>query len=79
LLLAGLDLRANLNQVRQPVLLICGDFDPLVGKDCEEELLRGLPSAERIEIPGCGHYPYFSHPEVLTEIIRMFLSPRTGC
>jgi pimeloyl-ACP methyl ester carboxylesterase len=78
LLLAGLDLRATLGEVRQPVLLVCGDHDPLVGKMCEEELLQGLPSAERIEIPGCGHYPYFSHPEVLSEIVRTFLTPRTG-
>ncbi len=74
LLMQALDLRPILPEIRQPVLVICGDQDPLVGKPCEEELLQGLPSSQRIEIPGCGHYPYFSHPEVLAEIIRLFLT-----
>ena len=40
-----LDLRPLLPSIRQPVLLICGDCDPLVGKKCEEDLQRGLPNA----------------------------------
>ena len=36
-----LDLRPTLPSIKQPVLLICGDRDPLVGKQCEEELQRG--------------------------------------
>ncbi len=75
LMLHPLDLRPILPEIRQPVLLVCGDRDPLVGKECEEELLHGLPLARRIEIIGCGHYPYFSHPEVLAEIIRDFFTP----
>ena len=52
-------------KIRQPVLLICGDCDPLVGKDCEEVLRAALPIASRAEIVGCGHMPQFSHPEML--------------
>jgi pimeloyl-ACP methyl ester carboxylesterase len=74
-LLHRLDLRPILPEVRQPVLLVCGDHDPLVGKACEETLLDGLPNAGRVELSNCGHNPLFTHPEVLAEIVRRFLTP----
>ncbi len=76
LLLHRLDLRPLLPEIRQPVLLVCGESDPLVGKGCEEELLDGLPNVGRVELTGCGHNPIFSHPEVLAEVVRRFLTPK---
>lgn len=73
LMIHRLDLRPILPSVRQPILLVCGDADPLVGKECEEELLRGLPNAVRAELTGCGHLPQFSHPEALAELTARFL------
>ncbi len=78
LLLHRLDLRPLLPHIRQPVLLICGEHDPLVGKSCEQELLHGLPRARRVELPGCGHLPQFSHPELLAEVVGQFLTPTPG-
>jgi pimeloyl-ACP methyl ester carboxylesterase len=75
LLLHRTDLRPLLPEVRQPVLLVCGDRDPLVGKDCEEVLLRGLPSAGRVELPHCGHFPYLTHPDLLADVVARFLTP----
>jgi 3-oxoadipate enol-lactonase len=75
LLLHQVDLRPVLGEVRQPVLLITGDRDPLVGKECTETLLRGLPNARHAEVVGCGHFPFFTHPEVLAELVREFLTP----
>jgi pimeloyl-ACP methyl ester carboxylesterase len=75
LLIHRLDLRPVLPNIRQPVLMICGDNDPLVGPVCEEELLRGLSSAGRATIMDCGHNPLFSHPETLAELARQFLTP----
>jgi pimeloyl-ACP methyl ester carboxylesterase len=77
-LLHRLNLRPLLTSIRQPVLLVCGEHNPLVGKNCEEDLLHGLPSAGRVELSGCGHNPLFTHPEVLAEVVRGFLTPR-GC
>lgn len=65
-----LDLRPILPTIQQPVLMICGDRDPLVGKTCEAELRQGLPNVARAEIENCGHMPQLTHPEVLAEIIR---------
>jgi pimeloyl-ACP methyl ester carboxylesterase len=70
------DLRPILPQIRQRILLICGDRDRIVGRACAEDLLRGLPNAARAEIEGCGHLPQFTHPEVYAEIIEQFLGSK---
>ncbi len=75
LILSQLDLRPLLPDIRQPVLIVCGDHDPLVNKRCERELLAGLPNVGRAELAGCGHIPAFTHPEALAEIVRRFLLP----
>jgi pimeloyl-ACP methyl ester carboxylesterase len=75
LILHQLDLRHLLSDIRQTVLLVCGDADPLVGKKCEEVLQAGLPNATRIELQNCGHMPQFTHPEVLAELTLRFLTP----
>jgi pimeloyl-ACP methyl ester carboxylesterase len=75
LLLDQVDLRPLLPQVRQPVLLVCGDRDTVVGPAYQEMLLEGLPSAGRVILEGCGHIPSYTHPEVLAEIVRQFLTP----
>jgi pimeloyl-ACP methyl ester carboxylesterase len=75
LMIHRLDLRPLLPEIRQPVLLICGDHDPLVGPSCEEALLSGLRNAGRAKISECGHNPIFSHPEILAELTRRFLTP----
>ena len=74
-LLHEVDLRPLLPAIRQPVLLICGDRDPLVGQACADELQRGLPNVARAEIEKCGHLPHFTHPEVLSEVVRRFALP----
>jgi pimeloyl-ACP methyl ester carboxylesterase len=75
-LLHRTDLRALLGEIRQPVLLVCGDRDPLVGRACEDVLLRGLPSAGRVEVSHCGHFPYLTHPDLLAAVVCDFLTPR---
>ena len=75
LVLNRLDLRPLLPAIRQPILLVCGDHDPLVDKACEQTLLSALPDVTRAEISGCGHLPLFTHPEVLAELTYRFLAP----
>jgi len=77
LLLQGVDLRPALPAVRQPVLLVTGDLDPLVPAACTAALRAGLPQSGHVELPGCGHYPQFSHPNTLAEIVCHFLCPHT--
>jgi pimeloyl-ACP methyl ester carboxylesterase len=74
LMLHRLDLRSILPALQQSVLMICGDSDPLVGPTCQRELMQGLHFITRAEIEQCGHQPHLTHPEVLAEIVRQFLS-----
>jgi pimeloyl-ACP methyl ester carboxylesterase len=60
-----LDVRPLLKEIRQPVLLLDG----------EQELLQKLPNARRVEIVGGGRFPCLTHPEVLAELVREFLTP----
>ena len=74
-LVHNVDLRPILPAIRQPVLLMCGDRDTAVPRDCEEVLLAGLPNAGRVEINNCGHLPHYTHPEVFAEVARQFFTP----
>ncbi|MHB1426364.1 MAG: alpha/beta fold hydrolase [Gemmataceae bacterium] len=74
-LLHRIDLRPILSAIRQPMLLICGDCDRVVPRPHEEMLLQGLPNAGRVVIEGCGHVPSYTHPEVLAQVVRQFLTP----
>jgi pimeloyl-ACP methyl ester carboxylesterase len=76
LLMHRTDLRSILADIYQPILLVCGDRDPLVDRTYEEVLLKGLRNAGRVELPRCGHFPYYTHPELLAEVVRGFLTPR---
>jgi pimeloyl-ACP methyl ester carboxylesterase len=78
LLLHDTDLRPILPAIRQPILMVCGDRDPLVRRAHEEVLLTGLPNVRRLELDNCGHFPFLTHPDVLAEIVRQFLTPPSG-
>ena len=41
-----------------------------------ENHLQSLPNVARAEIEQCGHLPQYTHPEVLSEVVRQFLLPR---
>lgn len=79
LMIHGTDLRGILAEIRQPILLITGLLDPLVGKACAEVLMRGLPNAAKAEMTNAGHFPYFSHPHTLAQIIDRWLTPVESC
>jgi pimeloyl-ACP methyl ester carboxylesterase len=54
-----------LRDIRQPVLLLGG----------KQESLGELPNARHAEIVGSGRFPCLTHPEVLAELVRAFLTP----
>jgi 3-oxoadipate enol-lactonase len=72
---ARIDLRPILGDIHQPILLVCGDRDPIVREEMTQELLDCLPSAGRVVLEGCGQVPSFTHPEALAHVIRHFLTP----
>ena len=74
-LLNGVDLRANLPEIRQPVLLLHGDRDSVMPRRYADELLGGLGSAGLVVLEGAGHVPCYTHPEAMAEVVRQFLTP----
>jgi 3-oxoadipate enol-lactonase len=74
LMVLSVDLRPKLPAIRQPVLMVCGDCDPIVTAACEGPLLEKLPNVARVELPGCGHYPQYTHAPLVAEVVRQFLA-----
>jgi pimeloyl-[acyl-carrier protein] methyl ester esterase len=77
-LLAGLDelrdtdLRKSVIAVRQPVLVVHGEDDPLMPLAAGRWLAEHLPSA-RIEVfAECAHAPFLSRPDRFIELLRDF-------
>jgi 3-oxoadipate enol-lactonase len=70
----GADLRALLPEIRQPILAIVSDDDPLVSPACTEELMCGLPRIRRVDIPHGGHFTIYSHPNEVAEATGSFLA-----
>ncbi|MGL4554456.1 MAG: alpha/beta fold hydrolase [Gemmataceae bacterium] len=75
-MLHRLDLRPELASVRQPVLLVAGDRDPVAPVAHAQMVRQGLPSGGLAILEGCGHVPAYTHPELFAEVIRDFLTPR---
>jgi pimeloyl-ACP methyl ester carboxylesterase len=78
LMILDIDLRPLLPRVRQPVLMVCGDRDTIVPRVCEGPLLNGLPNVARVEIPGSGHYPQYTHAPLVAELVRQFFTAPTN-
>jgi len=71
--LAKLDLRAELTDVKVPVLVLVGEHDEATPPPMSRELAAGLPKADLKIIPGCAHVPQLQSPGLFLEMIRDFL------
>jgi pimeloyl-ACP methyl ester carboxylesterase len=71
-LLHDLDLRGLLPGIRQPVLLLSGEAEPLANKRCATALLTGLPNVARVELPQCAQQALYTHPGQLAETVLEF-------
>jgi pimeloyl-ACP methyl ester carboxylesterase len=67
------DIRPLLPQIAQPVLLVCGDRDPLVPHEHQQYLFTHLRNAVMFQITDCGHFPALTHPEALAGAVERFL------
>lgn len=74
LIIDTLDLRPLLPKIPHPVLMIGGDVDGIVFRWCEAEVEAGLTDVRRVELSPCGHYPQYTMPGPLAEVIRGFVA-----
>jgi pimeloyl-ACP methyl ester carboxylesterase len=57
----------------KPVLLICGDKDPITPLAESEEMKQRLPEAELVVVPDGGHVVLMEHAEQVNEAMLEFL------
>lgn len=66
----ALDLRAGLDKVTVPVLIVHGRQDPL---ESAEELRETFPHARMVMIENAGHFPWLENPRPFYRALRGFL------
>ncbi|HXH72752.1 MAG TPA: alpha/beta fold hydrolase [Mariprofundaceae bacterium] len=59
-MLAELDLRGVLPEVRQPALVLHGEADAIIPVAAGRYLSEQLPAADWHSFPGCGHAPFLT-------------------
>lgn len=67
------DLRADLSQLRCPLLIIQGDKDTLVPVQVGNAMQSLYPSSQLRIIANAGHAPFLSHPVLLVDTIGSWL------
>lgn len=73
------DLYPILDQIRQPVLLICGDADKITPLEKSVELNRLLPDSRLLVIPRAGHFVFLEEEQKITAPIISFLCGENRC
>ncbi len=49
---------ATFANIKNPVLMLHGDFDPHPGVQIRDQLIEYMPQLEYVEFANCGHYPW---------------------
>lgn len=71
-LLRQLDLRAQVELIRQPALVLHGRDDAVVPAAAGEWLARTLPAATTHIFDACGHAPFLSQPASFQHILEVW-------
>jgi pimeloyl-ACP methyl ester carboxylesterase len=78
-LVEGFDLSSRLERIRVPALVLTGDRDLLVSSASLEALCRGIPCCQQVNLQGCGHLAFVTHPERIASEVDDFLTARRYC
>ena len=68
-------LRAEVEHLRKPTLLIHGDRDTLAPVQAAHWMMQNLPTGFLRVIAGASHAPFLSHQEQFIEAVVQFLEP----
>jgi len=74
--LAAMDLRARVDAITVPVLVIAGQRDTLVPAAAGAWLAAALPAGRLASIAGAAHAPFLSHPEAFFAASEAFCDGR---
>jgi len=67
------DLLPRLKEIKEPVLLICGEHDEAVVKTVEA-YRAAFSNADMIVLPGASHMHHLEEPELFLQAVRKFLA-----
>lgn len=76
--LIGADLRAAAGAIRVPTLVVAGEHDRLTPPQAGAWWAARINGARWLQVPGAGHAPFLSHPEVVAQALGAFLDEH-GC
>jgi pimeloyl-ACP methyl ester carboxylesterase len=63
--------------IRQPLLILLGELDPLCWPEHAGQLKSLSPGAQVLRLHGLGHLPFLQDPQEMHRQISFFLSSRT--
>ena len=63
----------ELDQIKCPTLVICGEEDILKERKFSEIIAREIENSEFVLIPDCGHVTIFEKPNVLNSVLLGFI------
>jgi pimeloyl-ACP methyl ester carboxylesterase len=73
---SNVDAWRQLEQIKTPITVACGDLDvPFLLDQCRE-LARRLANAQWRELSGTAHLPYLERPDVVASVIRDAIATR---
>ena len=75
----NLDLKAYMNKINVPTLLIYGKADDVTHLSLGYEIKENIQNSELIEMDECGHFPYIDAPTIFMLILNSFLLSDTNC
>jgi proline iminopeptidase len=68
------DLRAQLQKVTAPALIVVGDDDFICSPAAARRLHLSLPNSKLLLIEGAGHFPWLEQPEAFNSQVPSFLA-----
>ncbi len=73
-LLARQTLTHILPDIQCPTLVLAGAEDILIDTRIQKEMASKIPTADYVEIPGCGHLPTMENPDAVIDIMKNWLA-----
>lgn len=73
-ILASADLRAHLQNILQPCLVLQGDHDALTPEPAGRWVASRLPQAHYVMMAHAAHAPFLSHPQTFLNDLNRFLA-----
>ena len=72
-ILRSSDLRCDLPDLKQPMLVLAGERDTLIPHQASQYLASQTPNGRMEIIRGAAHAPFLSHPEIFTDLVMEFM------